>query len=117
MPGTLVGSGCLETAGLQAYSGGIGSTRSACHAEGRGFESHQPLARIRLYRALYDVLRVPLGAVVRKDFPAGYPLGVSTESLRIWVVEQLAHAGRSAKQRGHLRYKFDHGGSSFGALL
>jgi hypothetical protein len=24
---------------------------TACHAEGRGFESHQPLSRIRLYRA------------------------------------------------------------------
>jgi hypothetical protein len=38
-----VGAMGLETAGLQAYSCGSGAARSACHAEGRGFESLQPL--------------------------------------------------------------------------
>jgi hypothetical protein len=35
----------VETRCLQAYSCGIGAAPSACHAEGRGFESHQPLSR------------------------------------------------------------------------
>jgi hypothetical protein len=34
---------CLEPACLQGHLSVIGAAHSACHAEGRGFESHQPL--------------------------------------------------------------------------
>jgi hypothetical protein len=67
-----------ETAVLQYFLGTLGISRSACHAEGRGFESLQPLRRIRLYRASNDVSTVLLAAVLRNDFPAGCPLGAQT---------------------------------------
>jgi hypothetical protein len=52
MPGRLVGRSCPETARLQACSCGIRAARSACHAEGRGFESLQPL-RKRLHLQVF----------------------------------------------------------------
>ena len=83
---------------IQRSSGGVGP---ACHAEGRGFESHQPLPRIRLYRALYDVLRVPLGAVARKDFPAGYPLGTQT------IAPGVGHEGLLDRAAEHPFQRFN----------
>src|SRR4051812_25798888 len=50
----------------------IGSSRTDCHAEGRGFESHQPL-RInplaeRLFRFVSSLVRLHLQQTVRKRF-------------------------------------------------
>jgi mono/diheme cytochrome c family protein len=42
-----------ETAGLQLYSSGRGATCSACHAEGRGFESLQPLSKSPAFAGLF----------------------------------------------------------------
>jgi hypothetical protein len=44
----------------------------------RGFESLQPLPRIRLYRASNSILTAPLDAVLGKGFPADYPLATQT---------------------------------------
>jgi hypothetical protein len=44
-----------ETAYLQGYLAIGVASRSACHAEGRGFESHQPLLRRSAFAGLFRV--------------------------------------------------------------
>jgi hypothetical protein len=43
-------------------------SHTACHAEGRGFESLQPLPRIRLYRASNSILAGPPGCRAGRGF-------------------------------------------------
>ena len=45
LPGHSHGTRAPEAATLQAVCDQVPSLRSACHAEGRGFESHQPLSK------------------------------------------------------------------------
>jgi Domain of unknown function (DUF1731) len=54
-------------------------TSTACHAEGRGFESLQPLSRIRLYRAstvslseVADFVTASLRVMPRRALDTGY---------------------------------------------
>ena len=42
-----------ETRILQDFLGTLGIPRSACHAEGRGFESHQPLSKRPAFAGLF----------------------------------------------------------------
>jgi hypothetical protein len=73
---------------------GIGAARSACHAEGRGFESHQPLPRRPAFAGLFRGSRRLVR--VRRRAPNGYPGGqIARERLRTcrdrFRAEELLH--------------------------
>jgi hypothetical protein len=55
LPGHGYGTRAPETATLQAVCDQVPPSRSACHAEGRGFESHQPLRKRPAFAGLFRV--------------------------------------------------------------
>jgi hypothetical protein len=66
-----VAADCREADSLQGFSCGLGTARSACHGEGRGFESLQPLSkRSGAYREITGIWA-----------PNGYP----TLPTRCWL--------------------------------
>jgi hypothetical protein len=74
-----------------------GGTGSACHAEGRGFESHQPLPRIRLYRASNGVSTALSLRYCGRGFGADYPLATQTSASgvgRQTLIERAAERSR-----------------------
>jgi hypothetical protein len=60
-----------ETAVLQDFLRTLRIPRSACHAEGRGFESHQPLSEKPRYREVFSSQREGSSTTCRGIFAVG----------------------------------------------